>query len=233
MALSSDTYQTVLIFHGLGSPARQLEPGEARFWLSRDRFCAILDRIAAMGPAAPLITFDDGNASDIGIALPELEARGLTAVFFLLAGRLDQPGSLRREEVTALAAAGQRIGLHGRDHRDWRQLDATGRQQEFRDARAELADLSGQAIDWAAAPFGLYDRRVAGRIATEGFGALFTSDWGQARQDGFLRPRNCIDAEMSEARLTEALNGHVALRRRPRRLIGLARKRLLPAGGAA
>ncbi|WP_035366467.1 polysaccharide deacetylase family protein [Pseudodonghicola xiamenensis] len=223
----------MLILHGIGTAARALEPGEARFWLSRDRFCALLDRIVAMGPAAPQITFDDGNASDIEIALPELTARGLSAAFFLLSDRLDRPGSLGSGDVTALAEAGQVIGLHGHVHRDWRHLDSETRRQEFRDARSRLADLSGRPITLAAAPFGLYDRRVTTLLAAEGIEALYTSDWGRASGRRFLRPRNCIDATMDDAALSAALEGRVPLYRRPRRLLGLARKRLLPRGQAA
>ena len=203
------------------------------FWLTRDRFREVLDRIVALGPDAPEITFDDGNASDIEIALPELQARGLVACFFLLAGRLDQPGSLAAQDVTALAQAGQGIGLHGMDHRDWRRLDATGQRAEFHAARARLADLSGQPVTQAAAPFGLYDRGVAGTIRAAGFDALYTSDWGLAANDRFLRPRNCIDAAMDDTALDNALRGHVPPLRRPRRLLGLARKRLLPIGRTA
>ena len=54
------------------TPKRPLEPGEAVFWLSRERFCRALDRIVEMGPAAPQITFDDGNASDLDVAAPLL-----------------------------------------------------------------------------------------------------------------------------------------------------------------
>lgn len=224
---------SVLIFHGLGPPQRKLEPGEAPFWLGRDPFCALLDRIARMGADAPQITFDDGNASDIEIALPELAARGLSAAFFLLVGRLDHPGSLSQADVKTLAEAGQTIGLHGHAHRDWRRLDPEGRQQEFREARRRLADLSGQPITLAAAPFGLYDRQVTQALIAEGFEALYTSDWGRASGRRFLRPRNCIDATMDDRALSAALDGHVRLTRQPRRMLGLARKRLLPGGPAA
>ena len=45
------------------------------------------------------ISFDDGNASDLEIGLPALLERGLTATFFVLAGRLGRPGSLDADEV--------------------------------------------------------------------------------------------------------------------------------------
>jgi len=233
MARAPEQKRTVLIFHGIGTPGRALEPGEERFWISRAAFCDILDRIAAMGADAPEITFDDGNASDAQIALPELEKRGLRAVFFLLSGRIGKAGSLSQADVRSLAEAGHTIGLHGTAHRDWRGLDAAGRQAELRDARHSLAELAGAPVTLAAAPFGLYDRGVSAALAEEGFAALYTSDRGQARNTRFLRPRNCIEAGMSEPVLTNALTGHVPLARRPRRLLGLTRKRLLPARRAA
>lgn len=221
-------YHPVIILHGIGRPGRSLEPGEEVFWLSRDRFRDALDRIVAMGDAAPIITFDDGNASDIEIALPELQARGLTAIFFLLAARLGQLGSLAEADVTALAAAGHRIGLHGADHVDWPCLDAAGRRREYRTARERLQDLSGQPVDLAAAPFGLYDRQVVADLREAGFTALYTSDRGMAEERAFLRPRNCLEGTMDDAALEDALRGRVRPLRALRRAFGVARKRALP-----
>lgn len=233
MERAPDQKRSVLIFHGIGAPQRELEPGEAVFWISRERFCQILDRIAQMGTEAPEITFDDGNASDAEIALPELEKRGLRAVFFLLSARIGQPGSLSEDTVRRLAGAGHVIGLHGATHRDWRRLDQAGRQAEYRDARHRLAELAGAPVTLAAAPFGAYDRRVSAALAAEGFEALYTSDRGRAVNTRFLRPRNCIEDGMDARALEDALHGRVPAGRRLRRLLGLARKRLLPARGAA
>ena len=220
----------VVILHGIGTPKRSLEPGEEVFWLSQERFCQALDRIIEMGPTAPQITFDDGNASDIEIALPELQARGLTATFFLLEGRLGQPGSLMEEDVTTLARAGHRIGLHGADHVDWRRLDAAGRSREFGIAREKLQALSGQPVDAAAAPFGLYDRQVVRDLRNAGVAALYTSDRGLAGSADFIRPRNCLEGEMDDAVVAETLRGHVRPLRAVRQAFGVARKRLLPLG---
>lgn len=219
-----------LVFHGIGEPARPLEPGESAYWISRPLFCDILDRVVDMGRTGPEITFDDGNMSDIEIALPELEKRGLRGSFFLLTGRLDQPGSLRRADVRSLAANGQTIGLHGHDHRDWRRLDGPGRDQEYRQARALLSELAQSDIRLAAAPFGHYDRNVVSALAREGFDALYTSDWGRFSTARFVRPRNCLDNRMTPARIDRALHGSIPMARHPRRLAGLIRKRLLPIG---
>src|SRR5918911_1100678 len=93
-----------LCFHGIGQPERALEPDEAQYWIDVDRFESLLDE-AARNPSVQL-AFDDGNASDVAVALPALVARGLTASFFVIAGRLGQPGSLTVAGVRALADAG-------------------------------------------------------------------------------------------------------------------------------
>ena len=92
-----------LTFHGVGEPTRRLEPGEEDVWLSCAQLSSILDAVANRGDVR--ITFDDGNASDLHTALPALRARGLTATFFVVAGRLGTPGFLDDEDVEALAAA--------------------------------------------------------------------------------------------------------------------------------
>src|SRR5919197_6239381 len=91
-----------LTFHGIGEPERRLDPGEQDVWLSRSRFLAVLDAAAATSDVR--ITFDDGNASDVEEALPELRRRGLTATFFVVAGRLGSHGFLDDRGVRKLAA---------------------------------------------------------------------------------------------------------------------------------
>src|SRR5690349_7096366 len=95
-------------FHGIGTPQRELEPGEAPYWVSEAAFHEVLDEIA--GWPRIRISFDDGNASDLDLALPALVERGLTADFFVLAGRLESEGSLDVDAVRELCRAGMTIG---------------------------------------------------------------------------------------------------------------------------
>ena len=125
-----------LIFHGIGTPERVLEPGEAPYWISVARFDAILDQVqAAPRPDRIRLSFDDGNASDHDIALPRLLARGLAADFFVLSGRIGQPGSLSAGQICALAAADMGIGSHGIAHRDWRRTGAADLEAEVTGSR--------------------------------------------------------------------------------------------------
>jgi peptidoglycan/xylan/chitin deacetylase (PgdA/CDA1 family) len=179
-----------LCFHGIGAPDRALEPDEELYWVSFDRFEALLETIATL-PAAR-ITFDDGNASDFEWALPALQRRKLTATFFVIAGRLDRQGSLTRGQVRALARAGMKIGSHGMFHRPWRSLSRHELRTDLVDARQLISDAAGEPVRQVACPFGSYDRTVLSVIGRCGFTRVYTVDGGSARAAAWLQSRHTI-----------------------------------------
>src|SRR5690349_24348429 len=111
-----------ICFHGIGTPQRELELGEDRYWISVEMFHAVLDEIRTWPSVR--ISFDDGNASDLEIGLPALLERGLTAEFYVLASRFGKAGSLSEEATRKLHSAGMTIGTHGMWHRPWRGMDS-------------------------------------------------------------------------------------------------------------
>src|SRR5262249_53718995 len=125
-----------LTVHGIGPAVRQLDPDENLTWVDIEQFERVLD--AAVGRPDVRITFDDGNASDVEIALPRLLERGLTAEFFVLAGLLGQPGRVDHDGVRELCKAGMSVGSHGWAHRNWRQLDAEQATEEIVEANRVL-----------------------------------------------------------------------------------------------
>lgn len=189
-------------FHGVGKPGRELVPGEERFWLSVDAFERSLDRLAELDPSRSKIgiTFDDGNISDIEIALPRLLARKLTARFFVLAGRLDAPQFLSSSDLKELRRAGMKIGTHGVNHVDWRFASDQVLDRELNDSRTQISGALGEPIDEIAVPYGAYDRRVLRWLLRSRYAAVFTSDGGSCASKGWLRPRTCIraDTELSD-----------------------------------
>ena len=174
-------------FHVVGTPARELEPGEEPYWVSADLFSRILDEVATWPSVR--ISFDDSNASDAEIALPALAERGLTAQFYVLAGRFGQPGSLAPNDVRELAARGMTIGSHGMAHRPWTGLDQAAREAELVVARQQIEEAAGQPVTEAACPLGRYDRRLLADLRTLGYRRVYTSDRGQARPGSWLQPR--------------------------------------------
>lgn len=180
-----------LTFHGIGPPTRQVGPSEQGVWLTVPRFLSILDAVAHYRDVA--LTFDDGNASDLEHALPALQARGLEATFFLVAGRLGAPGFLGVEDVRRLAAAGMTIGCHGMRHRRWRGLGEAALREELVVAREKLAEAADVPVTQASCPFGSYDRRVLSFLRRCGYEHVLTSDGGTARREAWLQARNTAE----------------------------------------
>lgn len=177
-------------FHGIGTPERELEPDEDQYWIEAELFEQLLAEAREM-PSVRL-TFDDGNASDLTIALPALLERGLTASFFVIAGRLGEPGSLTADDVRALAEAGMTIGTHGLRHRPWRSLDEDGYREELDEARAVIAAAAGDPVEEAACPFGAYDRRALRALRLHGYRRVYTVDRRPAQPDAWLQGRYVI-----------------------------------------
>jgi peptidoglycan/xylan/chitin deacetylase (PgdA/CDA1 family) len=180
-------------FHGVGTPGASVESDERRYWVTEQAFHRILDELA--GTPNVEISFDDGNASDVEIGLDALRDRGLVATFFVVAGRLGQPGYLDPDGVRELSRGGMNIGNHGMDHRPWRRLSDTDRQRELVEARAALAEVVGAPVDGAAVPMGEYDRRLLSELRRLGYAAVYTSDRRPATDGAWLRPRFSVRAD--------------------------------------
>lgn len=223
-------HDVLVNFHGLGTPRRELEAGEAPYWITVDAYEAILD-MAASGDFGPRtrfgFTFDDGNLSDADIGAPALEKRRFRAHFFPLSSRLDTAGSLTTEDVRRLIDAGHVVGSHGADHVDWRTLDDDGAHRELISARKTLEAATRTPIDTAAIPFGAYDRRTLARLKAAGYRTVYTSDGGPAARHAWLKPRTSVRADMTEADFADLLSGHEGPPRRLRRMAAMIKKRLV------
>jgi len=177
-----------LCFHGIGTPDRELEPDEAQYWVGEGQFDELLD-VVRQEPGLRL-TFDDGNASDVEIALPALRRARLEASFF-----------------------GMTVGNHGLRHRPWRSLDADGEREELVQARAAIAGAAGQSVDEASFPFGEYDRGALRAVRRAGFQRVYTVDGGPAQADAWLQSRHTITSAETPASLERlAQAGRAGLR---------------------
>jgi peptidoglycan/xylan/chitin deacetylase (PgdA/CDA1 family) len=201
-------------FHGIGTPQRELEPGEDVYWVTEPQFLDILDELATWPDTR--ISFDDGNASDVEIALPGLVERGLTADFFLLAGRLDAPGSVGAEGVRELRRHGMTVGSHGMWHRSWRGMTARESDEEFVAARDRLAEVAGAPVTTAACPLGRYDRAVLGALRSHGYTTVYTSDRRTSRAGAWLQPRYSVRRADSAQGLRAEIRSAAPLARRVR-----------------
>ena len=188
--------ELVLNMHGIGAPPNGIDDNSSRYWLNWQAFTTVLESIVVAKTESKIpifITFDDGNASDAVIALPELAKRGLKAAFFICANRVGAAHYLDRVAVADLVAAGMEIGTHGMHHRDWASLDETALNVEVSEARQRVEEVCGMAVTKAAIPFGSYNRRVLTQLRRERFDIVYTSDNTFARSGAWLKPRVTVD----------------------------------------
>lgn len=214
----------IINVHGIGTPARQLDPGEDIAWVSVEQFEAVLD--AVVGRTDVRLTFDDGNASDVEIALPRLLERNLTAEFFVLAGLLGQPGRLDEDGVRELCKAGMSVASHGWAHRDWRRLTPDEAREELVEAPRVLEELVGQPVSRASIPFGSYDRHVLRRLRQARVTRAYTSDGGRARRGQWLQARNSLRHDVNAAWIGRVVDNAPPLPARARQLAARTVKRI-------
>jgi peptidoglycan/xylan/chitin deacetylase (PgdA/CDA1 family) len=211
--------------HGIGPVSRDLEPGEGKTWVDVSQFERVLDAVMDC-PEVVRITFDDGNASDVEIALPRLVERGLTAEFFVLAGLLGEAERVDRAGVRALLDAGMAVGSHGWAHRDWRRMDDVEARAELADAPRVLGELTGRPVSRVAIPFGSYDRHVLRRLRVAGVTCAYTSDGGRARPDAWLQARTSLRHDLDDAWIARVLYRNASHAQRARNLAARSVKRM-------
>lgn len=161
----------ILMYHGVHAgahapghydPVYSVRPGDfARQldWLQDNGYRALrLDAacrdIASVDSRRVVVSFDDGDVSNIEIALPLLQARGFIAEFFITSDFIGRPGRLSAADVRSLAAAGMGVGAHGRSHALLEDLDAAALGVELRDSKRTLEKILGHEVDALALPGG-------------------------------------------------------------------------------
>jgi peptidoglycan/xylan/chitin deacetylase (PgdA/CDA1 family) len=202
--------QVILNFHGVGDPPPGTDPSERLYWWDQAAFNSLLDQICRAMHENDLwitITFDDGNMSDARIALPALARRGLTARFFVCAGRIGQKHYLDKPALADLLSAGMTIGSHGMHHVDWRRASSGELERETAEARQMLEDACACRVDEAAVPFGSYDRQVIAKLRRQNWRSVYTSDGGFAFEDAWIKPRNSLGRGWQHTRVVEQISG--------------------------
>jgi peptidoglycan/xylan/chitin deacetylase (PgdA/CDA1 family) len=160
----------------------ELRPGGSRYSyvIGNDEFEKHLDLLVQLreskGGLRPEVTFDDGHLSNYEYALPMLQARNLTAQFFITVGWTGhKPGYMGWDELRALHAAGQSIGAHGWTHTLLTHCSEEGLKTELVRARKTLEDKLGAPITTMSLPGGRYNRGVLAACEAAGYTQVYTS----------------------------------------------------------
>lgn len=184
----------VLTYHRLGAAAAG-DPGVEVYTVPLEQFTTHLDAIDAAGcrvlpfdeladawvagrslPARSVaITFDDGNASDVLHALPELARRRMRAAFFVTPAWIETPGFLSWAEVRELLSAGMTVGAHGLDHAPLAGLNDDGLRRQLRESRRLLEARLDRPVTFLALPGGAGGLRELRLAREEGYRVVASS----------------------------------------------------------
>ncbi len=160
----------ILCYHAIRPGASEIFLPREEFarhcaWLARHRTVRPLDEVAEYWCRTKrfrrrhvALTFDDGYRDNLEDALPVMQAHGLTATVFLVAGALlgerpvdwiaDQDGPappmLSPDDVREMARSGIDFGAHTWSHPDVRGLDDGTLRFEMRRGREAIEDVLGR-----------------------------------------------------------------------------------------
>jgi len=166
-------------------------------------------RKSASAERAPRITFDDGHVSNYENSFRLLEQFDLSAVFFVLAGRVGSSSNyISWQQAREMAHAGHRIASHGWSHRMLTQCNSSELNQELVHSKREIEDRLGIEVDAMSAPGGRWDDRVADACASAGYKYLFHSNpWSPfgTRKSMRLQGRHMVTGRMNSRYLRKLM----------------------------
>jgi peptidoglycan/xylan/chitin deacetylase (PgdA/CDA1 family) len=157
------------------------------------------------------ITFDDGYASVLESALPELKRRDFGATVFILSERLGGTNDwdagptwplLGADEVRTLAAAGIEIGSHGSTHVRLAGAPAEQLASEVHASRLKLAALVGTEIRGFAYPYGSFDGAARRAVRDSGYHYACAVGAPLSERGSMALPRIYIGQKDDAIRLT-------------------------------
>jgi peptidoglycan/xylan/chitin deacetylase (PgdA/CDA1 family) len=181
---------TILMYHGVsatgGGPSNPHCLSERTFGLQmrhlKDSGRAVVPWNGMTTPAPADsrvvgITFDDGNASDIGCSRI-LATLSYSALFFVPTEYIGRDGRLAKADIADLWRRGMGIGSHGHRHAPLAHLTNAELVADLTRSKAILEDILGARVEHLSFPAGSYDRRVLATAREVGYARFYTSGWG-------------------------------------------------------
>ncbi|MHA7279453.1 polysaccharide deacetylase family protein [Arthrobacter sp. MDT2-2] len=225
------TTPPVFMYHSI-SPSSLPDPHRLRVHPDRlDRHLRLLRRLGLrgvslsellraqdQGKARGLVglTFDDGYTDYLEHALPALLRHGMTSTLYAVAGRIggsnewdDGPrlGLLDRDQLRAVAAAGQEVGSHTMTHPHLAGAGADVLIAEIGGSREVLQDLLQAEIASFCYPYGEFDDAAAAAVRAAGYDhGCVIGDYEPG--DRFTLPRCYISPRDTSAHLIARMVRH-------------------------
>jgi peptidoglycan/xylan/chitin deacetylase (PgdA/CDA1 family) len=161
-------------------------------------------------PKHPIvISVDDGYVDDVRTILPDLARWHMVATFFVITGRMNEPGFLNAAQIRQLDRAGMDVGDHTAHHVDLRALTPAELTAETAGSRQALERVLGHPVYFFAYPFGEYDAAVLKAVRAAGFTIAYTTMSGttESTSDPLTMPRIHVGRAQTSAGLLAELGG--------------------------
>jgi len=179
----------ILMYHHIYESAACLKPHERPYAVSADCFKDHLNALVSrdVKTIVPgdqskrcrncvMITFDDGYLDNFTHAFPALIAKGLYAIFFVIAGRVGREGYMDALQLRRMAEAGMMIGSHGLTHQFFNDHSDDVLMSELIESRKILQEAVGQPVTMLSLPGGRMHPRLMHYAPLAGYEHVFTSD---------------------------------------------------------
>jgi peptidoglycan/xylan/chitin deacetylase (PgdA/CDA1 family) len=195
-----------------GEFAAQMQGLKAAGWhaVTLDQLEAYWTRGVALGPGKPIVlTFDNGYQSQYTNAMPVLKRLGwvgdeMIQLDFI---NLTSQGGLSDSQVRGLLAAGWELDTQGLTHYDLISASQTKLHDEVSNARQQLHQRYGVAVNWFAYPSGHYNDTVIGALKNAGFLGSMTvvPGWASRSEDPYRLPRLRVSGGTSPSALLKQI----------------------------
>jgi peptidoglycan/xylan/chitin deacetylase (PgdA/CDA1 family) len=164
---------------------------------------------SALPPKPIIISVDDGYVDDVTRILPALERFHMVATFFVITGRMSEPGFLNAGQIRELDRAGMDVGDHTAHHVDLRLLTASELHSETSGSRQVLDHVLGHPVYFFAYPFGYFNDAVIQAVRTAGFSMAFTTAGGDTESTSapLTMPRLHVGRSETPSGLLATLGG--------------------------
>ncbi|RRB07370.1 polysaccharide deacetylase family protein [Larkinella rosea] len=164
--------------------------------ISPDQLYAYLTTGAALPEKPVLITFDDGDEEQHGIAAPELEKYGFKGTFFIMTASIGRRGYqhyMDKQQIKDLADRGHTIGCHTWDHHSVKKYTAADWVTQIEQPTKKLEEITGKPVRHFAYPFGLWNHEATVELKKRGYlGAYQLAEKKRDEENPLLSIRRII-----------------------------------------
>jgi peptidoglycan/xylan/chitin deacetylase (PgdA/CDA1 family) len=156
-----------------------------------------------------ILTFDDGNRSDVTRALPVLLSHGFSATFYVTTAWIGHPGFLDQDGILELHESGMEIGSHGHTHRYFDELSIDELRREIEQSVDVLSSITGQDVAALGLPGGRSHSKMPDVARSAGIQTVGTSKVAlfDTAADPYDIPRIAVSSSTSDSEFVKMISG--------------------------